>query len=88
MGACQSGIRRQAPAFEGLTALYHAELHELHSAEQQLGALADEVWVSVRNGPLAERLSDYAAALRVREAELGNMLSCDRSQCRVSVRMK
>ena len=63
------------PAFDGLTALYHAELHELHSAEQQLGALADEVWVSVRNGPLAERLSDYAAALRVREAELGNMLT-------------
>jgi ferritin-like metal-binding protein YciE len=63
------------PAFDSMTALYHAELHELHNAEQQLGALADEVWVSVRNGPLADRLSDYAGALRVREAELGNMLS-------------
>jgi ferritin-like metal-binding protein YciE len=71
----RAGFGGRTPAFEGLAALYHAELHELHNAEQQLGALADEVWVSVRNEPLGERLSDYAGALRAREAELGNMLA-------------
>jgi hypothetical protein len=50
------------PAIDGMLAMYRAELHELHSAEQQLCALADEIWVSVRNGLLAGRLSDYAAA--------------------------
>jgi ferritin-like metal-binding protein YciE len=71
----RAGFGGRTPAFDGLTALYHAELQELHSAEQQLGALADEVWVSVRNESLGERLSDYAGALRAREAELGSMLA-------------
>lgn len=64
-----------APPIDSLMAMYRTELHELHSAEQQLGALADEIWVSVRNAPLAERLSEYAAALRTRETELGNLLT-------------
>jgi ferritin-like metal-binding protein YciE len=71
----RAGFGGRTPAFDGLTALYHAELQELHSAEQQLSALADEIWVSVRNEPLGERLSDYAGVLRAREAELGTVLS-------------
>ena len=63
------------PVIDGMLAMYRAELHELHSAEQQLSALADEIWVSVRNGPLAGRLSEYAAALRTRDAELGKVLA-------------
>jgi ferritin-like metal-binding protein YciE len=63
------------PAIDGMIAMYRAELHELHSAEQQLCALADEIWVSVRNEPLAGRLSEYAAALRTREAEFGKVLT-------------
>jgi ferritin-like metal-binding protein YciE len=63
------------PAIDSMTAMYRTELRELDSAEQQLCALADEIWVSVRNGPLAERLSEYAAALRTRQAELGKVLS-------------
>jgi ferritin-like metal-binding protein YciE len=63
------------PAIDGMLAMYRAELHELHSAEQQLSALADEIWVSVRNGALAGRLSEYAAALRTRDAELEKLLA-------------
>jgi ferritin-like metal-binding protein YciE len=63
------------PGIDSLGSLYRLELHELHSAEQQLGALADEIWVSVRNAPLAERLSEYAGALRARETELARLLT-------------
>ena len=63
------------PTIDGMIVMYRAELHELHNAEQQLCALADEVWVSVRNGSLAERLSEYAATLRSREAELQTVLT-------------
>ena len=63
------------PALDSLMAMYRVELRELHSAEQQLSALAEEIWVSVRNGPLADRLSEYAAALRMREAELERLLT-------------
>ncbi|MGH8179048.1 MAG: ferritin-like domain-containing protein [Steroidobacter sp.] len=70
----RAGFGARTPAIDSMTAMYRAELHELHSAEQQLSALADELWLSVRNGPLAERLSEYAAALRTREAELGKIL--------------
>lgn len=63
------------PALDSMMAMYRAELRELHSAEQQLCALADEIWVSVHNGPLSERLSEYVAALRMRESELGKVLT-------------
>jgi ferritin-like metal-binding protein YciE len=62
------------PAIDDLAAMYRLELRELHSAEQQLCALADELWVSVRDASLAERLSEYAAALRTRETELSEVL--------------
>lgn len=70
----RAGFGGRAPPIGGMTALYRAELLELHSAEQQLCALADELWISVRNAALADRLSEYAAALRTREAELRGVL--------------
>lgn len=63
------------PPIDSLMTLYRAELQELQSAEQQLCSLADEIWVSVHNAPLADRLAEYAAALRTRETALGNLLT-------------
>ena len=71
----RAGLGGRTPAIDSMLAMYRAELHELHSAEQQLCSLADEIWVSVRNISLSQRLSEYAAALRVREAELENVLT-------------
>jgi ferritin-like metal-binding protein YciE len=58
-------------AIDSLGAVYEAELRELRSAEIQACALVDEIWVTLLNGPLAERVSQYVAALRRRAAEHG-----------------
>ena len=50
-------------------AVYRAELRDLRSAEIQACALVDEICVTLLNGPLAERVSQYVAALRRRTAE-------------------
>jgi ferritin-like metal-binding protein YciE len=71
----RAGLRGKAPAIDSMTAMYRSELHELHSAEQQLCALADELWVSVGNASLGDRLSEYAASLRTRRAGLENVLT-------------
>ena len=63
-----------SPAIDSMNAVYHAELHELRSAEIQACALADEIWVTMLNGPLAERVSQYVAALRRRTAEHAALL--------------
>jgi ferritin-like metal-binding protein YciE len=62
-------------AINGIDALYRAELHDLHDAEVQACALADEIWVTIRNEPLAQRVSDYASQMRLRTAQLGDLLS-------------
>ena len=56
-------------AIDTLEAVYRAELRELRSAERQACALVDEIWVTMLNGLLAERVSQYVAALRRRVAE-------------------
>ena len=56
-------------AIDSMDAVYNAELRELRSAEIQACALVDEIWVTLLNGPLAERVSQYVAALRRRAAE-------------------
>lgn len=58
-----------APAIDSMHAVYRAELRDLRSAEIQACALVDEIFVTVLNGPLAERLSQYVAALRRRAVE-------------------
>lgn len=56
-------------AIDSMDAVYRAELRELRSAEIQACALVDEIWVTLLNGPLAERVSQYVAALRRRAAQ-------------------
>lgn len=63
-----------APAIESMDAVYRAELRELRSAEIQACALADEIWVTLLNGPLAERVSQYVGGLRRRSAEHAALL--------------
>jgi ferritin-like metal-binding protein YciE len=56
-------------ALDSLEAFYRFEIEELRSAETQACALADEMWVTMLNGPLAERVSQYVLELRRRTAE-------------------
>ncbi|HKU15758.1 MAG TPA: DUF892 family protein [Steroidobacteraceae bacterium] len=58
-----------SPAIDSMEAVYRVELRELLSVEKQACALVDEIWVTMLNGPLAERVSQYVAALRRRTAE-------------------
>ena len=57
------------PAVDSMEAVYQAELRELRSAEMQACAIVDEIWVTLLNGPLADRVSEYVATLRRRAAE-------------------
>jgi ferritin-like metal-binding protein YciE len=56
-------------AIASMDDVYRAELRDLRSAERQACALVDEIWVTLLNAPLAERVSQYVAALRRRTAE-------------------
>lgn len=58
-----------SPAIDSMHAVYRAELRDLRSAEMQACALVDEIFVTLLNGPLAERVSQYVAALRRRTVE-------------------
>jgi ferritin-like metal-binding protein YciE len=58
-----------SPAIDSMHAVYRAELRDLRSAELQACALVDEIFVTLLNGPLAERVSQYVAALRRRTVE-------------------
>jgi ferritin-like metal-binding protein YciE len=55
-------------------AVYRSELRELRAAEIQACALVDEIFVTLLNGPLAERVSQYVAALRRRTMEHERLL--------------
>ena len=63
-----------SPAIDSLDAVYRAELRDLRSAEIQACALVDEIGVTLLNGPLAERVSQYVGALRRRSAEHAALL--------------
>ncbi|HJY41220.1 MAG TPA: DUF892 family protein [Steroidobacteraceae bacterium] len=56
-------------AIDSMHAVYRAELRDLRSAQTQACALVDEIFVTLLNGPLAERVSQYVAALRRRTVE-------------------
>ena len=70
----RAGFGAKTPAIDSMMAMYRGELNELRSAEDQLCALADELWISVRSESLGERLSEYAASLRARRAKLERLL--------------
>ncbi len=61
-------------AIDSMDEVYRTELRELRSAEIQACALTDEIWVTLLNGPLAERVSQYVATLRRRSAEHAGLL--------------
>jgi ferritin-like metal-binding protein YciE len=71
----RAGFGGKAPPINSMMAMYRVELRELHSAEQQLCTLADEIWISVRSASLGERLSEYAASLRARRVKLESVLA-------------
>jgi ferritin-like metal-binding protein YciE len=71
----RAGFGGKTPAIDSMMAMYRAEVRELHSAEDQLCTLADELWISVRNASLSERLSEYAASLRARRVKLESVLA-------------
>jgi len=56
-------------AIDSMHAVYRAELRDLRSAQTQACALVDEIFVTLLNGPLAERVGQYVAALRRRTVE-------------------
>jgi ferritin-like metal-binding protein YciE len=61
-------------AIDNMHAVYRSELRDLRSAEIQACALVDEIFVTLLNGPLAERVSQYVAALRRRTVEHESLL--------------
>lgn len=63
-----------SPAIDSMHAVYRAELRELRGAEVQGCALVDEIFVTLLNGPLAERVSQYVATLRRRTVEHERLL--------------
>jgi ferritin-like metal-binding protein YciE len=71
----RNGFGSATPAIDSIEALYRTELHDLHSAELQASALADEIWVTIRNEPLAQRVSEYAGELRSHSAKLDSLIS-------------
>lgn len=61
-------------AIDSMHAVYRAELRDLRSAETQACALVDEIFVTLLNGPLAERVGQYVAALRRMTVEHERMM--------------
>jgi ferritin-like metal-binding protein YciE len=71
----RAGLGDATPSINSMEALYGAELRDLHAGELHVGALADEVWVTIGNEPLAQRVSEYAAETRSRTAEVESLLA-------------
>jgi ferritin-like metal-binding protein YciE len=65
----RAGLGSPSATLDSMDAVYSAELLELTSAEAQACALADEIWVTLVNETLAERVSRYSLDLRKRTAE-------------------
>jgi ferritin-like metal-binding protein YciE len=64
-----------AHSIANMDELYQVELRDLCSAERQFCALIDEVWVSIRNESLAQRVSEHAAEVRLRAIDLEELLT-------------
>jgi ferritin-like metal-binding protein YciE len=66
-----SGSKR----LDSLEGMYEAELQELHSAEGQLGQLANDLARTMTHPELAFRLQEYASELQARRRDLENFLA-------------
>lgn len=62
-------------SIDNMHALYAIELQELHSAEQQMRSLVDDLAAVVLHPDIATRLSGYANELRARVIELEGVLA-------------
>jgi ferritin-like metal-binding protein YciE len=60
---------------DSLEGMYEAELQELHSAEGQLGQLANDLARTMTHPELAFRLQEYASELQARRRDLENFLA-------------
>jgi ferritin-like metal-binding protein YciE len=60
---------------DSLDAMYEAELQELHSAEGQLCALANDLARTMSHPELAFRLQEYATELQARRTDLESLLA-------------
>jgi len=60
---------------DSLEGMYEAELQELHSAEGQLGQLANDLSRTMTHPELAFRLQEYASELQARRRDLENFLA-------------
>ena len=60
---------------DSLEGMYEAELQELHSAEAQLGQLANDLARTMTHPELAFRLQEYATELQARRRDLENFLA-------------
>ena len=74
--AITAARQRVAPArIDSLELMYHAELQELDQSQRQAGAVAEEIWVDMRNERLGELVSAYAARMRSREPGVEALLA-------------
>ncbi|HKQ14956.1 MAG TPA: DUF892 family protein [Steroidobacteraceae bacterium] len=60
---------------DSLEGMYEAELQELHSAEGQLGQIANDLARTMTHPELAFRLQEYASELQARRRDLENFLA-------------
>lgn len=60
---------------DSLDSMYEAELQELHSAEGQLGRLANDLARTMSHPELAFRLQEYATELQARRTDLESLLA-------------
>lgn len=71
----RAGMGRGVAGIDSLDAMYVIELQELHSAEQQFGAVIEKLGRLVGHAPLAVRMDEYAAELHARAGELQQLLT-------------
>jgi len=67
--------RVATPMIDSLEVMYHTELQDLQSTQFQACTVAEEVWVDMHDDALAQRVSDYAAQMRLRHVYLEDLLA-------------
>jgi len=67
--------RVATPMIDSLEVMYHTELHDLQSTQFQACTVAEEIWVDMHDDALAQRVSDYAAQMRLRHVYLEDLLA-------------
>jgi ferritin-like metal-binding protein YciE len=74
-GDALADLTGSSERLDSLEGMYEAELQELHSAEGQLGQLANDLARTMTHPELAFRLQEYATELQARRRDLENFLA-------------